>query len=430
MIFKTDSYYSVDYAFKKIFQYIKINFDTEFIPVFESKSYILKDDIGSKDDIPYASSSLMDGFALKSEETINASKDNPLSLKISSRKSILGKNTSYVLKSGEVYKIQTGGYLPYQSDAVIPIENVTCLNDKSIKIFSQVKKGSFVYSVGEDIKKGEKVLFKGQLIRAQEMAFLASLKISKIPVFKKPIVAVIPTGTELTDEIKENKRNKGQKIINTNSHVISCIIDEIGGIPLDFGVTPDKTEILKKKIKIALKKSDIILTIGGSSVGEQDIVETVINSLGTPGVIVHGVKLDRGRVSGLAVINNKPIIILPGPIQGALNAFIVFVRPLIRVFSGLPMKNDLTILATLTENWHSRKKFFDFKKIAYVKVTKYGDKFLATPVVGETQSISLLIKSNGYIVVPEEITNIDKGEKIEVNLLPGFSYIKDSLISK
>jgi molybdopterin molybdotransferase len=430
MIFKTDSYISADCAFTKIFQNIKINLETKFIPVFDSKSYVLKEDIISKDDIPITSSSHMDGFALKSEDTICASEDNPLSFKISSNKSILGKHTSYILKSGEVYRIQTGGYLPYQSDAVIPIENVTRVDEKTIKIFLQVKKGSCVYPVGEDIKKGEKVLFKGQLIRAQEMSFLASLKISKIPVFRKPIVSVIPTGTELTDEIKEKKWNKVQKIINTNSHVISCIIEEIGGIPIDFGVTPDKSEILKKKIKIAIKKSDIILTIGGSSVGEHDIIESVINSLGTPGVLVHGVKLDRGRVSGLAVINDKPIIILPGPIQGALNAFIVFVRPLIRTFSGLPLKSDLTIFATITENWHSRQKFYDFKKIVYVKVSKYKDKFLATPVTGETQSISLLIKSNGYIIVPEDITNINEGDIIEINLLPGFSYIKDSLISK
>ncbi len=329
----------------------------------------------------------------------------------------------------EVYRIQTGGYLPDQSDAIIPIENVKYINDKTINVLSPVKKGSFVYPAGADIKKGDKVLSQGQILRAQDMAFLAYLQIGKVSVYRKPVVAIIPTGSELTDDIEKNKKNKGQKIVNTNSPLISCIIDEIGGVPVDYGVTLDRSDILKKKIKIALEKSDLILTIGGSSVGKQDIVETTINSLGTPGVIVHGVKLDRGRVSGLAVINGKPIIILPGPVQGALNAFIVFVRPLVRFFSGQTQKSDLTIFATITENWYARKKFFNFTKIVYVYISRYGCDFLAMPLTGETQSMSLLVKSNGYIIVSEEVTMITKGEKVEVNLLPGFSYIRDSLIS-
>ncbi len=428
MILKTDSYHSVNSAFITLFQHIRPNLETEFVPVFNSKGYVLKKDIISDIDIPSYSSSHMDGFAIKSEATISATDSNLLLFKISNRKSILGEYSNFELKKGEVYKIQTGGYLPDKSDSIIPIENIKYANSKSIYIYSPVKKGSFVYLAGSDIKKDKKVLFKGHVIRAQEMALLAFLKISKVPIFRKPIVAVIPTGTELTNNVEENKKNKIQKIVNTNSHIISCIIDEIGGLALDLGVTPDKPEMLKKKIKIALRKSDIVITIGGSSMGTHDIVETTINSLGKPGVIVHGVRLDRGRVSGLAVIDNKPIIIAPGPIQGTLNAFIVFVRPLIRIYSGQTEKSDLTILAIVTENWHARDKFLNFTNVVYVKVSKYNGEFFATPLIGETQSISLLTNSNGYIVISEDVVNINSGEKVEVNLLPGFSYIKDSFI--
>jgi molybdopterin molybdotransferase len=428
MIINSDLYPSIDTAFTKLLQYIKFCQETESIQVFNSKGYVLKEDIISKDDLPQYPSSHMDGFALKSNETDNASESNPISFRISRSNSILGNQPTDVLKPGEVFRIQTGGYLPYQSDAIVPIENIKQIDDKTINIFYPIKKGNFVYKSGADIKKGEKVLSKGQIIRVQDMAFLAHLKINKISVFKKPIVALIPTGTELTDNIEENINSKVQKVINTNSPIISGIINEIGGIPIDYGVTPDESDILKSKIKFALEKSDIVITIGGSSVGKKDIVETTINSIGLPGVIVHGVRLDRGRVSGLAVIDKKPIIILPGPIQGALNAFIVFARPLIRLFSGLSQKNELTILATITENWNARKKFINFTKIVYVKVFKDIKGFMATPQVGETQSISLLYKSNGYLIIPEEVTSITAGEKIEVNLLPGFSFIKDSLI--
>jgi molybdenum cofactor synthesis domain-containing protein len=399
------------------------------VPVFDSKGYVLKEDVVSKQDIPGFSSSQMDGFALKSDETISASKPEPLSFKISGDKSVLGLPTPFALKTGEAYRIQTGGYLPYQSDAVVPIESVEIVDNEWVVVNSPVKKGNFVYSAGADVKKKETVLFKGQLLRAQDMVMLASLKISNVHVVKKPVVGIIPTGTELTDDMEwSNKKNNDQKILNTNAPMIACLTDEIGGIPLRYKVTPDNHGILKKNIKVALKNSDIVLTMGGTSMGSQDIVEPTINQLGKPGVLVHGVKLDRGRVSGLAVIDKKPLILLPGPLQGALNAFIAFVRPLVRIFSGLDEKSDSAVVATITEKWSARKKFANFTKIVYVKVLEKRGEYLATPLAGETQSISLLVKSNGYIVIDENVTDIDAGKKARVTLLPGFSYAKDGWI--
>jgi molybdopterin molybdotransferase len=428
MVFKTDSYQSVEYAFEKLFQHIQPCLETVLVPVFESKGCVLSEDIISNNNMPPYSSSHMDGFALKSDDTIHASESNPITLKISNCNSILGVPPSDVLKSGESYRIQTGGYLPNPTDAVVPIEDVRIIGSDSIEIYSPTKKGSFVYPAGSDIKGGEKVLSKGQVLRPQEMALLAFLHIDMVPIFRKPIIAIIPTGSELTDDVEESKKSKTQKIINTNGPILSCIIEEMGGIPLNFAVTPDKKDVLEENIKMAIIKSDIIITLGGSSVGEYDIVETTINSFGNPGVLVHGVKLDRGRVSGLGVIYGKPIFILPGPIQGALNAFIVFVRPLVRMFSGQAKKSDAKIVATITENWRARKKFFNFTKILYVNVTRDEDRFLAKPIIGETQSMSLLTKSNGYVIILETVTSINAGEKIEVNLMPGFSYIKDSWI--
>jgi molybdopterin molybdotransferase len=428
MVFKTDSYRSVDYAFTKLCQHIQPCLETTLVPVFESKGCVLKEDIISNNNIPAYPSSHMDGFALKSEDTIHASESNPVTLQISNSKSILGVPPSALLKPGESYRIQTGGYLPNATNAVVPIEHVKIIGPDSIQILSPTKKGSFVYPAGTDIKEGEKVLSKGQVLRAQEMALLAFLNISMVPIFRKPIIAIIPTGTELTDDVEENKKSKTQKIVNTNGPILSCIIKEMGGVTLNFAVTPDKIDILQNNIKMALIKCDIVITLGGSSVGEHDIVEATINSFGRPGVFIHGVKLDRGRVSGLGVIDGKPICMLPGPIQGALNAFIVFVRPLVRMFSGLNQKSDLKIVATITENWQARKKFANFTKILYVSVFRDEEMFLAKPIVGETQSMSLLTKSNGYVIIPERVTSINAGEKIEVNLLPGFSYIGDSWI--
>jgi molybdenum cofactor synthesis domain-containing protein len=315
---------------------------------------------------------------------------------------------------------------------VIPIEDVVILDDKSeIKITKFLKKGSFVYLAGSDIKKDKKVMNKGQVIRAQHIGLLATLQMSTVSVYQKPIISIIPTGSELTDDIEEannnNNNNQQTKVVNTNSHILSYLIRELGGSPVDMGITPDSVDILREKIIKGLRISDMVLTIGGTSAGEHDIVKSTINQIGSPGMIANKVKLDRGRVAGIAAIGQKPIIVLPGPVQGALNAFIVFARPLMSLLSGRNNVNNFTLSARLDQDWVARKKFHTFRKILYVKLSKIKpeNNFIAKPIIGETQSISLLSEANAFVVIPEEVSELYEGDIVEVNLLPGFSYMHD-----
>jgi len=141
------------------------------------------------------------------------------------------------------------------------------------------------------------------------------------------------------------------------------------------------------------------------------------------GILVHGVKLDRVRVTGLAALRNKPIIILPGPIQGAVNAFIIFAQPLIRIKLGLQPFTKPFILAKLSEDWKARKKFQNFTKILYVKMSRSASgNFSASPITGETTDITVLTSTNGFILVPERSTMIEKRQKVKVNVLPGLSF--------
>lgn len=424
-------YYSVRDSLNILYKNIRIDAQIELVPVFKSYGRLLGNDVITNYNIPSYNTSHMDGFAVFAKNTLKATKENPVFLKISDEHSILGKIHNHSLKRGEAYPIQTGGYLPFKSDSVIPIENIEIIKDKKlIKIVSPSKRGDFVFLTGSDIKKGKKILSKGEMIRSQEMGLMASLKLDKVAVFKKPVISIIATGDELIDAIKVNSKKYENKILNTHSHIISCIVNQVGGISYDLGISPDNPYTLKKKLNIAVTKSDLIITIGGTSVGKQDIVKPTINSMGAPGVIVNKVKLDRGRVTGLAVINHKPIIILPGPIQGALNAFFMFSLPLIRLLSGRTRTNNSSVLATLADSWSARKKFSDFKKIMYVRISQSDDGFIAKPITGDTESISLLIQSNGYAIVSEKIEHIEAGKKIRINLLPGFSYIGDGLFMK
>jgi molybdopterin molybdotransferase len=435
-------YTSVVNAFEKIIQCSRLRPKSEITSIADAYKRVLAENIISKSNIPAYDTSHMDGFAVKAKAIACASRFEPVFLKIKPRRATgssgkrdfhhLNHNTPLstssshdILRSGEAFEIATGGYLPKGADTIIPIEEATIVGNK-IKVDYPFPKGAYVYPIGADIKDKELIFSKGQSLRTQDVGLLGSLGIKKVIVIKKPTVGLIPTGSELSDDIDHIA--PCQKF-NTNSGVIARLIQEAGGLPMDLGITPDDIKAILQKLSNALDTCDLILTMGGTSVGKHDLVQMAINSLGKPGMIAHGIKLDRGRVTGVAVLKGKPIVCLPGPIQAALNAFIVFAYPMIRILSGrLRKKNGLIFHATLTKCWQARKKFPDFLKVVYVKLSYSKNSFKAQPLVGQTESMSILSKANGYILVPEKVRKMIAGQIVPVYLLPGFSNINGEFV--
>lgn len=380
---------------------------------------VLCTDIISHTDIPQSNCSHMDGFVVKYKDISKISEHRPIRLRV------VPKRKNQILLTGQTIRVSTGEVLPRLGDTVIPVEHTQFdAKNNSIIIRRVLAKGSFVSHKGSEIACNDLLLNKSHILRAQDLALIAMLGIRKLKIFKKPKVAIIPTGNELTEDIADIKRGK---ILNTNSRVISNLIEKLGGTPLDLGITPDNIHKIKNKIRLALSQSDIILTTGGSSAGLRDLVAESINDIGKPGILVHGIKLDRGRVTGLAALHSRPVIILPGPIQGAVNAFIVFAQPLIRFMLGLHPFNKPFISAKLTEDWNARKKFQNFTKIVYVKMApSTSGEFRAKPITGETTDITVLTGSNGFILVPEHLTTLKRKQKVKLNIFPGLSFSSGS----
>jgi len=417
----TPSYYtSVRASYSKLLNAITIRPMVESIFSEQAIGRVLWTDIISHTDIPSSNCSHMDGFVVKYNDIRSISQHGPIKLRVVPRRKV-GKRENQILLTGQTIRVSTGEVLPRLGDTVIPVE-YTQFDSKNSTVIIQrhFAKGSFISYKGSEIARKDLLLNKRDVLRAQDLVLISMLEIRKIKIFKKPRVAIIPTGNELTEEITDIKRGK---ILNTNSRVISKFIETSGGTPLDLGITPDNIHKIQNKIRLALSESDIILTTGGSSVGLRDLVAESINDIGKPGILVHGVKLDRGRVTGLAALRSRPVIILPGPIQGAVNAFIVFAQPLIRLMLGLQPFNKPFISAKLTEDWNARKKFQNFTKIVYVKMsrTASGD-FHAKPITGETTDITVLTGTNGFILVPERLTMLKKGQEVKINILPGLSF--------
>jgi molybdopterin molybdotransferase len=425
---ESTSYLSIRTAFLELRKNISVQ------PLYEtvntnhkSLGRILYNAINSTVNIPLHDSSHMDGFAVLYDDIKNASNLKPIILKVISEVK-LGKIKCEPLEPGQAVRIPTGGYLPPKSDTVVPIEYLQFNEmDRSVRIFAEFPKGSFISPAGKDITKDKLMFKKGHLLRIQDISLLNSMRVKKLNVYKKPKVAIIPTGSELTNDINEVAYGK---ILNTNGQIISTLIEASGGIPVDLGITSDNVKMIKSKINNALSQNDIVLTIGGSSVGHKDLIAETINSMGKPGILAHGIKLDRGRVTKIAALKSKPIIILPGPIQGAINAFIVLALPLIRSLIGLSHNNYFFINAQITDNWKARKKFQNFVKILYVRLSysKTNNSIKAEPITGETSNMTVMTRANGYVLVSEKITKIEKENNVQVNLLPGFSFASSNPI--
>ena len=204
----------------------------------------------------------------------------------------------------------------------------------------------------------------------------------------------------------------------SHSHIFLRLIEAQGSVAVDGGVVEDELKALTGALRKALESSDFVITLGGTSAGGKDLIVDAVASL-RPNTLVHGIKLDRGRVTGIASGDSKPILMMPGPIQAAMNAFLVLGIPIIDMLSGRE-ERDGEFVCTLGGNWKARKRFSDFRKVVYVKL-RTGDETVAEPLLAETESMRILTDADAYIVVPESVTRLSPGSRVKVRLIPGFS---------
>ncbi|HIE18823.1 TPA: molybdopterin molybdotransferase MoeA [Candidatus Bathyarchaeota archaeon] len=403
---------SVKKALEKIFEALKEKpLKLEGIPVYEAYGRVLGEDIISSVDLPPFPSALMDGYAVRAEDTAKASEDNPVKLRIVGA-AVLGKRTNLKIEAGEACYVPTGSFLPRGADAVVKVEDVKTLNQNLIAISKEIKPGSYVSPAGEDVKRGETLLRKGHILNARDIGILTALRIKEVKVVMKPVVAVFSTGDELVDY--HHLILDAEKIIDTHRLMIVQMLRENGSIPYELGIAPDDPDRIVEKLREGLAKADLILTIGGCSQGEKDYVPEAINSLGKPGVIVHGVAIKPGRVTGLAVVDGKPIVILPGLPQSTIVGFILFALPLLRSMLGL--SKALPYFSVNAKMKEEVRLIRGIRQFIFVELEKTSEGFFAAPLIGESNLLSNIIKADGFIITTEDATKIEEGQKVSVFL--------------
>jgi len=398
----------------------------------EGLNRILAENIYAPENLPPFVNSAMDGYAVKAKDTKLATPEKPVILRL-----LEDLPAGYLprrkINTGETIKIMTGAILPAGADAVVRVEDTRiCKNNGKtvVEIFHSVVQGENIRQIGEDVKKGKLVLTKGKLIRAQEIALLAALGMKWIKVYPKPQVAILTTGDELVEV--EEKLNPG-KIRDSNSYMLSAEVFNAGGIPLRYGIIPDKKKILENKLKEAIKTADLLLTSAGVSVGEYDLVKDCLLELGFK-LKFHTLAIRPGKPLLFGLLKNKPIFGLPGNPVSAMVTFKIFVRPAILKMQGMnhsgsPRSCTQGRGSYRGENNYSlpegeaviEEKIVKKQGLRYYlrgKLKKMdGQFYVCTTGPQGSGIISSLTKADCLIVLPEEKKVVKKGERVEILFL-------------
>jgi molybdopterin molybdotransferase len=374
-------------------------------------------DVVSPLNVPDKARSHMDGYAVLASDLKGASSLSPRILRLK-KKGGKSKQAGRLLPRETVW-VATGEYLPRGADSVAPVEE-TKRAGQTVFFMAERRRGDYCYATGSDIRKGYLAIAAGSTIRAQDTGLLILLGVESLEVFARPRIALVATGSELTSAPRADDPSK---VRESHTPIFENLIRENGGEPVVIGIVPDEIGKIASALERGLQTSEMAITLGGTSMGERDLVEQAILRLDRRSRIIHGVRMDRGRVAGIAEVNRKPVLMLPGPVQAAMNAFLLLGIPSISWLSGRKQVSGPEVVATLRKDWKARKRFESFTKVVYVRLARRRRGFEAYPILKDTESMSILAESDGFVIVPESTTDLRADSPVRVRLLPGYSYV-------
>jgi molybdopterin molybdotransferase len=380
------------------------SFRTERMATPDALGRVLAEAVRSPEDLPPFRRSLMDGFACRAGDIAAA----PARLRLVGDVA-MGAVTAISLGPGEAARVPTGGMLPLGADVVVPIEQAES-EGETVEIRAVLAAGRHLIERGEDVSAGELLLDEGHRLRPPDVGALMGLGVASVTVYLLPRVGILSTGDEIVPADQEPPFGK---IRDLNSYALAACVQAIGGIPRRYGIVPDDEETLSTAARAALAESDLLLFNGGTSVGPKDVVAPVIDRLGRPGVIAHGVEIRPGKPTVFAVCDGKPVFGLPGQPVSALNTFDQFVAPVLRRMLRLPEEVP-AVRARLVEGIRSADGREDHVR---VRLERREDGWWATPIPGVSAMITTMVRADGITVIPSRAAGFEQGEEVEVRLI-------------
>ncbi|MDW8034339.1 MAG: molybdopterin-binding protein [Nitrososphaerota archaeon] len=392
---------SLEEAIQMIYSRIREVEAVEEIDLDEAVGRVSAESVKAPFDVPLFDRSAMDGYCVKAEDVYSANQFNPVRLRVVGSIGV-DEEPKISIKSGECAQVATGSIIPEGGNAVIMYEHTERVDDE-ILVYRPVYPGENISKKGSDIPMGKEVIKSGDYLNASKIGVLAALGVSRVKVYRKPSVLIIPTGSEL---VKVGESKSPAQVYDINSHTLAAIVKENGGIPIIHSIVSDD----EKEIENALEKgsiNDLIVITGGSSVGIRDIIYDVLSKKGE--VLFHGVQVKPGKPTIGAIFNGKIVLAMPGHPTSCLSNAYLFLRPVLRKLARLPEASPRVVKVRLGRRVVATlgRKFFLTVKI------RNGE---AEPTFKESSAITSMAEADGYIVIPENADTIEKGDLVEVYL--------------
>ena len=369
--------------------------------------YVLAEALHAVENIPPFDNSAMDGYAVRAADVEGATEENPVVLSVVETIAA-GYAPTKQVAAGQAARIMTGAMMPDSADAVV-MQEVTQQNKNTVKIFESVDETDNVRFTGESVAEGQQVMGKGKHLRPPEISMLASLNCAEVSVHRKPTVAIVSTGDELTPL---GEPLTPGKIRDSNRYGLYAQVEDAGGIPIDMGIAPDDAAETERIFRTALAKADALITSGGVSVGEHDVVKTVLAKLGE--INFWRVAMKPGKPQAYGIADGKPIFGLPGNPVSSLVVFELFVRPALLKMAGHTTLFRPTFKAVLAESVTNRDGRVNYMRA----ILKASDGEITAQTTGPQGSgiLHSLVLANGLITIPTA-TTLQAGEKVDAQFL-------------
>lgn len=362
------------------------------------------------EDLPGFSRSTVDGFAVRAADTFGASESLPAYLPLVGSVP-MGAAPDFTLPRGSAAEIHTGGMLPDGADAVVMLENTQTARPGELEVLRAVGVYENILKAGEDVSAGQEVLPAGVTLRPAEIGGLMALGLTEIGVVRRPRVGILSSGDEV---VEPDLKVKPGQVRDINSYSLSGLVEQAGGIPVRYGVVVDRIEEMQTSLAQALDACDLVVVTAGSSASSRDLTAEVINRMGSPGVLVHGVNVRPGKPTILAVCNGKAVIGLPGNPVSALVIAGLFVVPVIdRLLGRSKPERKARVQAQLSVNLASQAGREDYIPVQ-LKSTSKG--WVAEPIFYKSNLIFTLTRADGLICIPANATGLAAGTSVEIEL--------------
>ncbi|HEX8967620.1 MAG TPA: gephyrin-like molybdotransferase Glp [Chloroflexota bacterium] len=398
-------------ALEALLRELPVRVESETLATTSALDRVLAEEISSPSNLPTFRRSTMDGFAVRAADTFGATESMPAYLEVVDEV-LMGRAPARALGLGECARIATGGMLPEGADAVVMVEQTQEVGPTTIEAQRAVAPGDNVVQIGEDIRTGEPILKRGHTLRAQDLGGLLALGVTSVRVARQLRVAIVSGGDELVDP---DQAPGPAQIRDVNSYTLAALIRRDGHTPCLSGIYPDEYPALQTAAQHALAQADAVILSAGSSVSTRDLTAQVIDSLGQPGVLVHGVSLKPGKPTILAVCDGKPVFGLPGNPVSCMVTYDLFVAPTLAHLTGTavrPLRRG--VMARLTRNVASATGREDYVQVRLERGTDGG--LDAVPVFGKSNLIFTLIRADGMLKVPLDVGGLAAGAQVEVVL--------------